>query len=217
MSKLTRSHTPLAAAPLLRATRPPVITRRLSEFTPMGPGETISPVPAQPALVDQGPNLDYSRSLTAAGGVLIIYKDLDLRWRHYAWKAVAWCAGSGAEAWYVKAASPITGIWLNLLCWLLVAGLNLWIVWQPVEVYRRIEIRPDCLILDGEEVFWREYLVGEGPQFQPDEKENLILGGVYGTRFVEFATLRRFDEFDRMPEAFAAHFTEAVQQLWEIP
>ncbi len=39
--------------------------------------------------------------------------------------------------------------------------------------------------------------------------------GVYGSRFVEFFKVRRFDENDRTPELFASHFKDAVEQLWE--
>jgi hypothetical protein len=52
------------------------------------------------------------------------------------------------------------------------------------------------------------------PAFQQDEKGNQVLSGIYGTRFVEYLTVRRFDDYDRMPEVFAAHLNEAMQQLW---
>jgi hypothetical protein len=55
------------------------------------------------------------------------------------------------------------------------------------------------------------------PAFDPDENDNLILSGSYGTRHVEYLTARRFDKHDRMPEVFAAHLKEAMQQLWELP
>jgi hypothetical protein len=55
---------------------------------------------------------------------------------------------------------------------------------------------------------------GGYPAFQPDKKENKILCGIYGTRFVEYLTVRRFDEQDRMMEVFAAHLQDAMQQQW---
>ena len=42
-----------------------------------------------------------------------------------------------------------------------------------------------------------------------------IMFGLYGTRFVEYLTIRRFDEYDGMPEVFAAHLQTAMQQLWD--
>src|SRR6266404_5159576 len=36
------------------------------------------------------PYADYGRFLTPEGGILLIYKDLDLRLRHMAWRLLAW-------------------------------------------------------------------------------------------------------------------------------
>lgn len=71
---------------------------------------------ADPVRNDPGPYESYSRILTPEGGVLITYKDLDLRFRQYAWRALAWLAFTGAEAWYLWAQSPLPSGWLNTLC-----------------------------------------------------------------------------------------------------
>ncbi len=57
---------------------------------------------------------------------------------------------------------------------------------------------------------------GGWPAFQPDKEGNQILCGIYGTRFVEYLTVRRFDELDRTPEVFAAHVQDAMRQLWSV-
>jgi hypothetical protein len=44
-----------------------------------------------------------------------------------------------------------------------------------------------------------------------------ILCGIYGTRFVEYLTIRSFDEFDRGADVFVAHLRDAMQQLWTRP
>ena len=45
-----------------------------------------------------------------------------------------------------------------------------------------------------------------------------VLCGIYGTRFVEYLTLHRFDdEFDRTGDVFKAHLQEAMMQLWTRP
>ena len=44
-----------------------------------------------------------------------------------------------------------------------------------------------------------------------------VLSGVYGTRFVEYFIVRGLDLYDRTPEVFAAHFEEAMIQLWQPP
>jgi hypothetical protein len=43
------------------------------------------------------------------------------------------------------------------------------------------------------------------------------LCGIYGTRFVEYLTVRRFDELDRMADVFSAHVQDAMMQLWSRP
>lgn len=70
------------------------------------------------------------------------------------------------------------------------------------------------MILEGSEVFWTRFMENGWPAFRPDEEGNFVLCGHYGTRFVEFLTARRFDEFDRMPEVMAAHLQDAMRQLW---
>ena len=116
--------------------------------------------------------------------------------------------------WLTLGHSPVQSEWINVIFLLGIAVLNWLIVAKPVEIYRRVEIRPDCLILEGAEVFWLALMENGLPSFQADEEDNQVLSGIYGSRFVEYLTVRRFDEYDRMPEVFAAHLQEAMQQLW---
>jgi hypothetical protein len=163
------------------------------------------------------PYVDYGRFLTAEGGILFIYKDLDLRLRHLLWRLFACTASTGGEGWYLYYHSPVDSIWINVLCVLAIGVLNWFIVSKPVEVYRRVEIRPDCMILDGADVFWLRHMEGGWPTFHTDEEDNQLLCGIYGTRFVEFLTIRRFDPLDRMVEIVSAHLQDAMKQLWERP
>ncbi|MGD1035925.1 MAG: hypothetical protein ABR878_01780 [Roseiarcus sp.] len=160
------------------------------------------------------PYVDYGRFLTAEGGVLIVYKDLDLRLRHTLWRVFAWTTSTGIEGWYLLYNSPLHAIWLNVACLIAMAVINRLIVKKPVEIYRRVEVRPDCLIIEGNDVFWRRYMEGGWPAFRPDAEGNQVLCGIYGTRFVEYLTVRRFEELDRMIEVFASHLQDAMQQLW---
>lgn len=164
-----------------------------------------------------GPYLDYRRSLTAEGGILIVLKDLDVRLRRALWRAAVWSASTGAEGWFVFTQSPAHSTLINVICFIAVALINWLIVAKKVEIYRHIEVRPDCLILEGKEVFWLHFMDGGWPTFQPDDEGNQILCGIYGTRFVEFLTVRRFDELDRAPEVFAAQLQDAMKQLWDRP
>ncbi|MGJ0391395.1 MAG: hypothetical protein ACR650_01325 [Methylocystis sp.] len=160
--------------------------------------------------------MDYGRFLTAAGGILLIYKDLDERLRHTLWRLFAWSVFTASEGLFLLHHSPVHTGWMNFIAFLAVAGINWLIVSKPVEIYRRLEIRPDCLILEGTDLFWRRFME-RWPDFHPDEAGNQILRGIYGTRFVEYLTVRRFDELDRMPEVFAAHLQDAMRQLWHHP
>lgn len=181
---------------------------------------TIAAAPqtvATPTGHKSDPYLDYARSLTSEGGILIVYKDLDLRLRFLLWRIFAWTAATGFETWFLLYRSPVQSSWVNVLCWLAVAGINFLIVWKPPELYRTVEIKPDCMIIEGKDVFWLAKMENGWPAFHPDEEGNQVLSGIYGTRFVEYLTVRRFDEYDRSPEVFAAHLTDAMQQLWAPP
>jgi hypothetical protein len=194
------------ARPVFR-TRPPVITRTV-------PLQTF-------AIPDTGfqtdPYLDYARRLTPEGGILIIYKDLDVRLRQIIFRILAWAAFTGFESWLIMSASPVESLWINAACLLTVAGINFLILWRLPELHRSIEIRPDCMIIEGSDVFWLSRMEAGWPALQQDEKGNHVLSGIYGTRFVEYLTVRRFDDYDRTPDVLAAHLQEAMMQLWAPP
>jgi hypothetical protein len=201
---LSHSHSIVATRNIARFNRPVVIYDPPSVALP-----SPSAVGFQP-----DPYVDYGRVLTAEGGILIAYKDLDLRLRHTLWRVLAWSSFTGSEGWFLLNYSPVQSAWINVTCFLIVALVNWLIVRKPVELYRQIEIRPDCLILEGGEVFWRRFMECGWPAFRPDQEGNQVLCGVYGTRFVDYLTVRRFDELDRMPEVIAAHLQDAMRQLW---
>ena len=160
------------------------------------------------------PYVDYGRVLTAAGGILIAYKDLDTRLRHTIWRLFAWTASTGCEGWFLLYHSPVHSGWINIACLIAIAVINGLIVAKPVELYRRIEIRPDCMIIEDGDLFWRRYMEGGRPSFQPDKKGNQLLCGICRhalRRISDRAPLRRVD---RMPEVIAAHLQDAMRQLW---
>ena len=161
------------------------------------------------------PYVDYGRFLTPEGGVLFTYKDLDLRVRYTLWRICAWALSTASEAWFLFTHSPLQTDWINGLALLAIGLLNWIIVAKPMEVYRTVEVRPDCMIIEGADVFWARQMEGAWPSFKPDAEGNQVCNGIYGSRFVEYFTVRRFDEFDRMPEVFDLHWREVTQQLWE--
>ncbi len=203
--------------PEIRVTRPAAIVRPIAKVTPAhayrGTVPALTPV-SFPAGIEPDPYVDYGRALTPEGGILIAYKTYDDDVRHILWRLFAWTIATGFEGWFLLCHSPVHAGGINLLCLLAMAVINWLIVSKPVEIYRKIEIRPDCMILDGTDIFWRRHMENDWPAFKADEKGNQILCGTYGTRFVEYLTVPRFDEFDRVPEVFAAHLRNAMMQLW---
>lgn len=158
------------------------------------------------------PSPDYAIELTTAGGIEITYKTLDERARVKFLAAALWAAATSIDAWFLHANTPPMNALLSVACGLVAALLNLIVVSKPVEIYRSVEIRPDCMIIDRKDVFLVRHLQG-WPGFQPGHL-GIVLCGVYGTREVEFLSLPTFDEFDRTPQVFAAHLEYAMQQLW---
>jgi hypothetical protein len=160
--------------------------------------------------------VDYRRELTLEGGIRITYKDYDTRWRHTIWRVFAWCAATGGEFWLITNYSPVTSWWINAACVLLSAGVNWLIVMKKVEVYRSVEIRPDGMIIEGDDVFWLRLIETNWPTLKADDKDQdkHILCGIYGNRFVEYATSHRLDELDRTPEILATHLHDAMVKLW---
>ena len=61
------------------------------------------------------------------------------------------------------------------------------------------------MILDGADVFWSRQMEVGWPGLQADAEGNQVLCGIYGTRWIEYLTVHRFDEHDRMAEVFANH------------
>jgi hypothetical protein len=130
------------------------------------------------------------------------------------WPVFTWAPSTGGEGWCVFHHSPVHNVWVNLLLLIVIGVVNAFIVAKPVELYRSVEIRPDCMIIEGGDVFWLRYMENGWPTVQPDDKGNMRLCGIYGTRFVEYLKIRQFDELDCMAEVFDAHLQDAMQQLW---
>jgi hypothetical protein len=162
------------------------------------------------------PYPDYARRFTAEGGVELIFKDLDQSWAITLRACALWILAMGPTLIYALTRSPLEGVWngVSIVAAAIVYGV---IVAKPVEFYRSLEIRPDCMIIDRADVFWKAFMDFGWPSFQPKEENVQVLAGVYGTRWVEYLTLRRFDENDRTPEVLTTHLQAAITQLWDHP
>ena len=157
----------------------------------------------------------YRRSLTPEGGILIQYRDADRRWRITILRILLWIAMTYAVLWLLRNYSPL-GWLLNLAILVLAAIGDAWIVRRPIGAARSIEIRRDCMIIDDRDVFWLSFIGDNWPQFEPrdEDPDDQGLYGIYGTRFVEFATAFRFGEHDATPETLAIHVNDAMEKLW---
>ncbi|HEX3885372.1 MAG TPA: hypothetical protein VHW66_22150 [Stellaceae bacterium] len=175
------------------------------------PGQTADAVPFAP-----DPYVDYARYLTAEGGVIVIYKDIDERWRFAVRRLGLWGIATGSAVWLLLYHSPVHGLAINIAALIIVAVIDWLIVRQPIQIYRSIEIRPDRMILDGRDIFWLRY-IESWPTFKPGPDETQVLTGIYGTRRIEYLTVRCFDDFDSAPTVLANHLKEAMQQLWNWP
>lgn len=221
-----------ASRPTL-APRPTVEPRRVSRTALPSVSRGIS-VSARPAVsrdfalgprielpeIESGPNpyVDYARYLTAEGGILIHCKGIDERWRHTIWRLVAWSAATFADAYFVLQPENAQHKALSLFCLLVAAIINLLIVRKPVEAYRSIEIRPDSMVIDGTDTFWVRKMEAGWPSFRPDgSRKGLILCGTYGTRFVEYLKVPRFEDADHTPEVLMSHLQDAMSQVWMKP
>lgn len=196
--------------------RRPVMLRRAAPSSGLALRAGVSPValPEASPAPSNPPDafVGYSRTLTAEGGILIQYTEADLS---SLWPIIAWTCATGFELWFVLYHSPAAGFFANLFGIILVAALNWWIVGPP-EAVRSIEVRSDCMIIDGQDVFWQRMIGDNWPAFKADEKhpDRKILCGIYGTRYVEYATAAPVDENDRTPDVLAGHLHDAMMKLW---
>jgi hypothetical protein len=183
------------------------------EYNP--PQRVISLQPAARPHSGKSAFYKYRRSLTPEGGILIIYRDADRRWRITVLRIILWTAMTYAALWLIRNYSPLDWI-LNSTALAMAGYINFWIVRRPIGAARSIEIRSDCMIIDGEDVFWQSLIEDNWPEFQPRDEnpDDLQLYGIYGTRFVEYATAFRFDKHDATPEKLATHVKDAMEKLW---
>jgi len=157
----------------------------------------------------------YTRALTERGGFLIAYRDQFRNPLLDGLRVVAWVVGTGSTAWLLLVLSPLPFLWC--LVSLVLAGTILWLVafWK-IPIWHSIEIYPDGMIVDGR--FFSADLIGENwPQLQMagDDPDRLVLCGIYGTRFVQYATANRLGRTaDRTPEILAQDLELAMEQLW---
>ncbi|MDR3465780.1 MAG: hypothetical protein P4M07_07535 [Xanthobacteraceae bacterium] len=168
-----------------------------------------------PIVVRRGVFKGYDRILTPEGGILILYKD-QLRnlfltiLRVLGWIVATWIGGR-----FIFSMSSLSGQ-QSFSAVVMLMGMNWFIASRKIAVSHSVEIRPDAMIIDGEDVFYAEDVGDNWPELQvkDDDPERMVICGICGTRFVEYMTANRLDKNDRTPEVLAADLKAAMEQLW---
>jgi len=157
----------------------------------------------------------YSRSLTPDGGILITYKDLNRSLLCRSLRVFSCVALSGA------CLAPILD--LEAFSWAQAASVGTlalanWIILKfKVRKGHAVEVRPDCMIIDGTDIFLADDIGDENwptLHHDPDDEGHQFIGGICGTRFIEYMTVNSLDESDRTPQVLEADLTLAFEQLW---
>jgi hypothetical protein len=163
----------------------------------------------------RSPFKDYVRMLTPEGGILILYKDQDRSLFLKILRLFAWTMATGVGGWLIFYQSSLSG--LQSLLALALLMLSAWlIVRQPIDVSHSVEIRPDRMIIDDWDVFWAKDIGENWPELRmkDDDPDRMVVGGICGTRYIEYMTANRLDKNDRTPERLAADLEAAIEQLW---
>jgi len=150
--------------------------------------------------------------LTPEGGILILYKDQD---RSLLLDNPAHLRLDHGERDGRLAAVFAVGRF-SLLNTLVVFPLLMLIASRRFITQHSVEIRPENMIVDGEDTF---YVRDNGENWPPlqmkdDDPDRMVVCGICGTRFIEYMTANRLDENDRTPELLAADLEAAMEQLW---
>lgn len=179
---------------------------------------TALPVAEEGASVSEerrSPLVGYSRSLTAEGGVLICYRDQDRHPVLTALRVLAWLMATGLGGWLIFFLSPLSFL-EGLLAFVLLTTVITLMARARIIVTHSIEIRPDTLIIDGEDVFYASDIGENWPQVEmkDEDPDRMVVAGICGTRWLEYTTANRLAKNDATPEVLAADLENAIEQLW---
>jgi hypothetical protein len=204
----------------MRFAPPRTNTRRpLPVMPPAHAFEVAAQPRRQNARSSSGPYGAFARRYTDDGGVELSFDEGPDTFAMHCLKAAVTGSLVMAELGLAVAAFPaleqaellllIGGFVLTTVQWLVLFGGK--------DTSHTIEIRPDCMILDRRDVFWLENMELGWPMLRPEPNDEWTLVGTYGTRNVEFLTIRKIDENDRTPQVFASYLRHAMDQVWSRP
>jgi hypothetical protein len=157
----------------------------------------------------------YVRMLTPEGGILILYQDQDRSPFLLILRIFTWIMATGTGGWLLFIVNPLSLLNVFVVFPLLML-FNWLIVRRKFIVAHSVEIRPEGMIVDGEDIFYLRDIGGNWPELQmkDDDPDRMVICGICGTRFIEYMTANRLDENDRTPEVLAADLEAAMEQLW---
>ena len=180
------------------------------EVTNLSVSETSHPMIGCPSPFD-----GYVRTLTPEGGILILYKDQKRSLFLTCLRVFAWIVATSIGGWLIFFQSSLS-ILECLLAFVLLMLVSGFIVCWRIKVAHSVEIRPDAMIVDGEDVFYAADIGDNWPELQmkDDDPDRMVICGICGTRFIEYMTANRLGKNDRTPEVLAADLKAAMEQLW---
>jgi hypothetical protein len=172
---------------------------------------------AQPVIGRSNPLNGYVRTLTPEGGIFICYRDQDRSAFLMSLRLVALLAATYTGGWLILVVSNLSA--LNCVVALgVLMTITIFFVMRKIVVHHTVEIRSDCMIVDGEDVFYAEDIGDNWPELQTngedEDADRMVISGICGTRFIEYMTVNRLDKNDRTPEVLAADLQAAMEQLW---
>jgi hypothetical protein len=193
----------------------PRLANELARLEETIPAAIDEPYPIASLAGRRSPFKDYVRMLTPEGGILILYKDQDCSLFLTILRVFTWTVATGTGGWLIFFVSSLSAL-PSLLIFALLMLVNGLIVCQTVEASHSVEIRPDVMIVDGEDGFYAEDIGDTWPELQmkDDDPDRMVISGICGVRFIEYMTANRLDENDRTPEVLAADLKAAMEQLW---
>lgn len=168
-------------------------------------------VPADAPNAFQG----YSRELSERGGLLITYREKASGLFLDVMRVLTLPTAVGLLAWLLFWQSPLP---LSVNSGFFVFGsiAIAFVVLHPIPISHSIEIHPDGMTVDGRHFSIEQIGDENWPELQMKDGDPLhyVLVGIYGTRFLEYSSLARWDEADRTVERLAQDLQLAMEQLW---
>jgi hypothetical protein len=161
------------------------------------------------------PFAGYARMLAPEGGILILYKDQNRSLFLTCLRFFAWITATIIGGWLIFFQSSLS-ILECLAAFVLLMLVSGFIACRRFEVAHSVEIRPDAMVVDGEDVFYAEDIGDNWPELQmkDDDPDRMVICGTCGTRHIEYMTANRRSKNDRTPEVLAADLKAAMEQLW---